>query len=57
MNIKEIRIEDFDYMLPDERIAKYPLAERDHSNLLHWKNGEIEKVLPNKCCQVLPRSF
>ena len=44
MNIKEIRIEDFDYMLPDERIAKYPLAERDHSNLLHWKNGEIEKL-------------
>ena len=33
MNIKEIRIEDFDYTLPDERIAKYPLTERDHSNL------------------------
>ena len=44
MNIKEIRIEDFDYNLPDERIAKYPLAERDHSNLLHWKDGEIEQL-------------
>ena len=44
MNIKEIRIEDFDYTLPDERIAKYPLTERDHSNLLHWQNGEIEQL-------------
>ena len=44
MNIKEIRIEDFNYNLPDERIAKYPLTERDHSNLLYWKNGEIEQL-------------
>ena len=44
MNTKEIRIEDFDYALPDERIAKYPLTERDHSNLLHWQNGEIEQL-------------
>ena len=44
MNIKEIRIEDFDYALPDERIAKYPLEERDSSNLLYWRNGAIEKM-------------
>ena len=44
MNIKEIRIEDFDYTLPDERIAKYPLTERDHSNLLHWNDGEIKQL-------------
>ncbi len=44
MNIKEIRIEDFDYALPDERIAKYPLEERDSSNLLYWRNGTIEKM-------------
>ena len=44
MNIKEIRIEDFDYPLPDERIAKYPLTERDHSNLLHWQNDKIEQL-------------
>ena len=37
MNIKEIRIEDFDYNLPDERIAKYPLPQRDGSKLLHYK--------------------
>lgn len=41
MNIKDIRISDFDYPLPDDRIAKYPLPERDHSNLLHWKSGQI----------------
>lgn len=38
---KEIRIEDYNYNLPDERIAKYPLKERDSSKLLIYKNGEI----------------
>lgn len=32
--IGEIRIEDYDYPLPDERIAKHPLAERDRCLLL-----------------------
>lgn len=32
---KHIRISDYSYPLPEERIAKYPLAERDHSKLLH----------------------
>ena len=30
-----------DYHLPDERIARYPLAQRDQSKLLVWKNGAI----------------
>jgi S-adenosylmethionine:tRNA ribosyltransferase-isomerase len=38
---KNIRIEDFDYDLPDDRIAKFPLKERDKSKLLVWKNGRI----------------
>ncbi len=42
MNIKDIRIDDFNYPLPDERIAKYPLAERDSSNLLYWHNQSVE---------------
>ncbi|WP_163711216.1 S-adenosylmethionine:tRNA ribosyltransferase-isomerase [Mangrovibacterium lignilyticum] len=29
------------YELPDERIAKYPLAKRDRSKLLVWRNGQI----------------
>ncbi len=37
-----ISISDFAYDLPDERIAKYPLGERDQSKLLVWKNGEIQ---------------
>ena len=41
--IPEIRIEDFNYPLPDERIAKYPLAERDSSKLLIYKGGEIRE--------------
>lgn len=36
-----IDIQDFNYKLPDGRIAKYPLAERDASKLLHWREGEI----------------
>ena len=37
--IPEIRIEDYNYTLPDDRIAKYPLSERDASKLLCYKNG------------------
>lgn len=36
-----LNIESFDYELPDERIAKFPLAERDHSNLLVWRERAI----------------
>lgn len=39
---EEIRIEEFDYPLPDERIAKFPLQKRDTSKLLLYKQGEIE---------------
>ena len=36
-----IRLEDYTYDLPDERIAKYPLENRDQSKLLIYKSGEI----------------
>ena len=39
----EIRIADFNYPLPDERIAKYPLAERDQSKLLVYNQGHISE--------------
>lgn len=41
--IPEIKIEDYNYPLPDERIAKYPLAERDASKLLIYRNGNVSQ--------------
>lgn len=40
-NPRDISIADYDYPLPDERIAKFPLAERDQSKLLVYRAGEI----------------
>ena len=40
-NVQNINIAEYDYPLPDERIAKYPLAERDASKLLVLKNNKI----------------
>lgn len=39
---KNIEIAEFDYPLPDERIAKFPLEHRDQSKLLHYHNGTLE---------------
>ena len=40
---RQIFINDYDYGLPDERIAKFPLAQRDASKLLIWRGGEISE--------------
>ncbi len=40
--IPEIDIKDYNYDLPDERIAKYPLSERDMSKLLVYRNEDIQ---------------
>lgn len=40
---KHIRISDYDYNLPDERIAKFPLKERDSSKLLIYNHGNISE--------------
>ena len=39
----KIKIQDYTYNLPDERIAKYPLQERDQSKLLVFDAGKIEE--------------
>lgn len=41
METRHIHIRDYDYPLPDGRIAKFPLAERDSSKLLVYNHGEI----------------
>ena len=40
---RNIAIAEYDYPLPDERIAKYPLARRDSSKLLLYKGGEVSQ--------------
>ena len=39
-SVHKIRITDFNYLLPDDKIAKYPLSERDHSKLLIYGDAE-----------------
>jgi S-adenosylmethionine:tRNA ribosyltransferase-isomerase len=46
--VKKIHISDFDYTLPEECIAKYPLAERDQSKLLIYKHGNLNVSVFNK---------
>ena len=41
--MEEILIEEYNYPLPDERIAKYPLAQRDHSKLLVYRDGQVSE--------------
>ncbi|MCB0697631.1 MAG: S-adenosylmethionine:tRNA ribosyltransferase-isomerase [Chitinophagaceae bacterium] len=64
MHPKELRIEDYTYHLPDERIAKYPLEERDASKLLIYKKGQpaedtyrnIAEHIPAKALMVFNRT-
>ncbi|KAA6330864.1 S-adenosylmethionine:tRNA ribosyltransferase-isomerase [termite gut metagenome] len=44
-NPKHIKINEYDYPLPDEKIAKFPMTERDHSKLLVYQHGEITEDL------------
>ena len=43
MDTKHIHISDFNYDLPDNKIAKYPLPQRDKSKLLLYKHGEVSE--------------
>lgn len=51
---QQIRIEDYDYPLPDERIAKFPLAKRDESKLLLYKDGQISESVFKHIADYLP---
>ena len=55
MDIRDIRIEAFDYPLSDERIAKHPLAERDRCLLLFKnENGEVSTRIFRELPDLLP---
>jgi S-adenosylmethionine:tRNA ribosyltransferase-isomerase len=49
-----ISIKDFDYPLPEERIAQYPLPERDKSKLLIYKQGTISEDIFERIPEYLP---
>jgi S-adenosylmethionine:tRNA ribosyltransferase-isomerase len=51
--VKNIQISDFDYPLPEGRIAKYPLTERDQSKLLIFKHGNLNVSVFNKLPEIL----
>ena len=53
--VKEIRIDEYDYPLPDERIAKHPLAQRDACKLLvRQSNGDISEHIFSELPELLP---
>lgn len=52
--IPEIHIEDYNYPLPEDRIAKYPLAERDSSKLLRYRDGNIDSHIFRELPDLLP---
>ncbi|TAJ12749.1 S-adenosylmethionine:tRNA ribosyltransferase-isomerase [Marinilabiliaceae bacterium JC017] len=54
MKKPDISIHDYTYNLPDERIAKYPLARRDESKLLVYRQGNIEQSVFNRLGNFLP---
>lgn len=53
---QQIRIEDYNYSLPDERIAKFPLSKRDESKLLLYRDGRIGESIFKKLPDYLPEN-
>lgn len=54
MHPKDLSIRDFVYDLPDDKIAKFPLPERDESRLLIYDNGNITQSIYKNLPDVLP---
>ena len=53
---KDIRISDFSYELPDERIAKFPVEQRDQSKLLVYEHGHISETRFSHLPEFLPKN-
>ena len=57
MNLfRNIKISDFTYDLPEAKIAKYPLTERDKSKLLVWQSGKINDTIFEKSVDFIPKN-
>lgn len=57
MTVKEIDIEEYDYQLPDERIARHPLQQRDNSKLLvRESDGTISDHIFSELDTILPEN-
>jgi len=54
INPKDLSIKDFTYDLPEDRIAKFPLAERDASKLLIYRHGKIAEDIYKNLDKYLP---
>ena len=54
-NPRHIRISDYNYPLPDERIAKFPIAQRDHSKLLVYRKGQVSHDVFYNLPEYLPK--
>ena len=52
---RHIHISDYNYPLPDERIAKFPMAQRDHSKLLVYNKGEVGEDVFYHLPEYLPK--
>ena len=55
MEPKHIHIKDYNYPLPDERIAKFPLSRRDTSKLLVYRHGDISQDTFHHLPEYLPK--
>ena len=53
-NPRDIRIEEYDYPLPDEMIARHPLAVRDECKLLMSRGGVISEHIFRELPSLLP---
>lgn len=53
-NPRDISIEEYNYPLPDHRIAKYPLEQRDQSKLLVWSKGNLHETRFSHIAENLP---
>lgn len=55
-SVKNIKIEQFNYELPAQKIAKYPLENRSDSKLLLYRNGEVAEELFKNITNFLPEN-